>query len=237
MIIFLSELQKDHLRLLHQHSTQVLVDFCKLAIDFLNNGINQKKYCIAAEKLNVSSTTIQNLVHALTCLIVEGCKHNLLEADFKSSLAIAGFTEEQSDVLIKFYSTKKTELSQALNLLQVKDPNYQDLIWRFEVQVASRISKEEVRPTILMDFVLSMPKPFGKNQDDKKNNQPTYKHYQKTTNMSIPSAKTARQCQHCIQHILLQCNLSNLMHLTNKLDLALKESKTQHVRKVQRALQ
>ncbi|XP_048005962.1 COMM domain-containing protein 2-like [Leguminivora glycinivorella] len=236
MIIFLSELQKDHLRLLHQHSTQVLVDFCKLAIDFLNNGINQKKYSIAAEKLNVSSTAIQNLVHALTSLIVEGCKHNLLETDFKSSLAIAGFTEEQSEVLMKFYSTKKTELSEALNLLQIKDPSYQDLIWRFEIQVASRISNEEVRPTILIDFVLSMPKPFGKTQADKKNNEDTYNVYQ-TTNMPIQSAKTARQCQHTIQHILLQCNLSNLVHLANKLDIALKESKTQHVRKVQRALQ
>lgn len=59
----------------------------------------------------------------------------LSEPNFQSSLALAGFTEDKQKVLIKLYNTKKAEISAALNLLQQKDPSYQDLTWRFEIQV------------------------------------------------------------------------------------------------------
>lgn len=238
MIIFLSELQKEHLNLLHQHSTQVLVDFCKLTIDYLNNGMNEKKCAIAAEKLDVLVSVVQNLIHALAYLIVEGCKHNLSEPNFRSSLALAGFSEEQQQVLVKLHNAKKAEISGAINLLQQKDPSYQDLTWRFEVQVASKNSQEEIKPMVVMDFVLTTPKNFGQSEDfahitsKQKNSLPR----SSSIVSSIQDAKTASQCQHIINHILLQSDLPNLVHLTNRLEEALKESKSQHIRKVQRAL-
>ncbi|XP_047539143.1 COMM domain-containing protein 2-like [Vanessa atalanta] len=238
MIIFLSELQKEHLNLLHQHSTQVLVDFCKLTIDYLNNGMNEKKYGIAAEKLDVPVNVVQNLIYALAYLIVEGCKHNLSEPNFRSSLAIAGFSQEQQQILVKLYNAKKRELSEALNLLQQKDPSYQDLTWRFEVQVASKSSMDEVKPMVAMDFVLSSPKNFSQSEEEFRHE--TLKQKSGLSSMKIVSsvqdAKTASQCQHVINHVLLQSDLPNLVHLTNRLEEALKESKSQHVRKVQRAL-
>lgn len=59
----------------------------------------------------------------------------LSESNFKSSLAIIGFSHEQQLVVLRLYDTKKEEISKALNLLQQKDPSFQDLTWRFEVQV------------------------------------------------------------------------------------------------------
>ncbi|XP_022823637.1 COMM domain-containing protein 2-like [Spodoptera litura] len=240
MIIFLSELQKEHLSLLNQHSVQVLIDFCKLALDFLNNGANQKKYSIAAEKLDVSLTAVQNLVHALVYLIVEACRLNLTDADLKSSLAIAGFSVEQQEVLVKLYNTKKAELSDALNLLQQKDPSYQDLSWRFEIQVASKNCEQEIKPMIAMDFMTMKPKNFGQFGDHKERIEYEKGHEKslnnKQINSSIQDAKAASHCQNAVNHILLQCDLPNLLHLTNKLEQALKESKSQHVRKVQRSI-
>ncbi|CAH2263053.1 COMM domain-containing protein 2-like [Pararge aegeria] len=238
MIIFLSELQKEHLHLLHQHSTQVLVDFCKLTIDYLCNGMNQKKCAIAAEKLDISALVVQNLLHALAYLIVEACKHNLSETNFVSSLAIAGFSEDKQKVLLKLYNTKKGEISAALNLLQQKDPSYQDLSWRFEIQIASKMSHEEIVPMIAMDFVLTTPKNYGQYEKDYTQTSP--KHINSVSkiniNSSIQDAKASSQCQQVINHVLLQSDMPNLLHLTNKLDEALKESKSQHVRKVQRSL-
>ncbi|CAH2068609.1 unnamed protein product, partial [Iphiclides podalirius] len=165
MIIFLSELQKNHLHLLHNHTPQVLVDFCKLTIDYLNNGINKNKFTIAAEKLDTPVENIQNLIQALAYLIVEGCKHNLSELDFKSSLAIAGFSNDQQQVLVKLFTTKKREISSALNILQQQDYGYEDLTWRFEIQMASRRCKHIIKPMITLDFVITIPKDYG--QEDK----------------------------------------------------------------------
>ncbi|XP_050354014.1 COMM domain-containing protein 2-like [Nymphalis io] len=238
MIIFLSELQKEHLNLLHQHSTQVLVDFCKLTIDYLNNGVNEKKCTVAAEKLDVPVVVVKNLIYALAYLIVEGCKHNLSEPNFRSSLAIAGFSQDQQHILVKLYNAKRKELSEALNLLQQKDASYQDLTWRFEVQVASKNSLEEIKPMVAMDFVLSRPKNFGQTEEDFRHTTLGQKNYLSPMKIisSVQDAKTASQCQHVIKHVLLQCDLPNLVHLTNRLEEAVKESKSQHIRKVQRAL-
>ncbi|XP_004928486.1 COMM domain-containing protein 2-like [Bombyx mandarina] len=235
MIIFLTELQKDHLKLLHEHSVQVLIDFCKLAVEYINKGANSNKYGIAAEKLKVPLATIRNLVQALVYLILEGSKHNLSESDFRSSLALAGFSNDQQDVMSKLYNTKKKELYEALQLLQRNDPKYIDFAWRFEVQIASRNSNEGIKPVVTMDFVTMRPKSFALHEKETIINRK-----QKATNYivdaTVQEAKAAIQCQNNVNHTLLQCDIPNLIHLTNKLDQALKESKSQHVRKVQRSL-
>lgn len=164
MLLSLRNDHKEHLSLLISQSTQVVVDFCKLSIDFLHNGPNNKLYKSAAHKLEVETEVVQNCVHGLVNLLLLSCKHKLSEADFRDSVLTLGFNNEQQIVLNEFYKTKSAEIESALEKLAVKEDHYMNLEWRFEVQVASRSLPHQVTPLIALDLSLQ-----SQNQNESRN--------------------------------------------------------------------
>lgn len=52
-------------------------DFCKLAVDFLQNGPNTKRYNIAAQKLEVEPEVVTNCVYGLVNLLLIACKNKV----------------------------------------------------------------------------------------------------------------------------------------------------------------
>ncbi|XP_060518823.1 COMM domain-containing protein 2-like isoform X1 [Cylas formicarius] len=226
MLLSLSNEHKEHLQLLINQPERVILDFCKLAGEFLQNGINQKKYLTAAQKLDVGIDTIQNCIFGIINLLLLGCKNEvgynffkhlfiqvqifpsnvvpktrLSEQDFRDSILSLGFTEEIQAVLSKFYQAKQHEIKE-LSRYKINEPHYHDLQWRFEVQLSSRCLRNQITPLITMDLIL----------------------------------KTQSDDSQQITHNLLQTDPTNLVHLCNELENALVESKSLHSRKIQRAL-
>ncbi|KAJ8960794.1 hypothetical protein NQ318_020090 [Aromia moschata] len=159
MLVSLRSDHKEHLELLTKQPIQVVVDFCKLAIDFIQNGPNLKRYTTAAQKLNVEVDVVQNCIYGLINLLRVSCKHKLSEADFRDSVLTLGFSEEQQTVLSKFYQTKQNEVHQ-LNRRSINEPHYDDLKWRFEIQVASRALLQQATPLIAMELQLKTRKDY-----------------------------------------------------------------------------
>ncbi|XP_060518826.1 COMM domain-containing protein 2-like isoform X2 [Cylas formicarius] len=153
MLLSLSNEHKEHLQLLINQPERVILDFCKLAGEFLQNGINQKKYLTAAQKLDVGIDTIQNCIFGIINLLLLGCKNELSEQDFRDSILSLGFTEEIQAVLSKFYQAKQHEIKE-LSRYKINEPHYHDLQWRFEVQLSSRCLRNQITPLITMDLIL-----------------------------------------------------------------------------------
>ncbi|CAG9825581.1 unnamed protein product [Phaedon cochleariae] len=134
MLISLRSDHKLHLQILMLQPIQVIIDFCKLAMDFLQNGPNMKRYHTAAQKLEVEVEIVQNCVYGLINLLLMSSQHKLSDADFRDSVLTLGFSQEQQSILSKFYESKQKEI-QELMKVPVNEPHYDNLKWRFEAQV------------------------------------------------------------------------------------------------------
>jgi len=204
MLLSLRDDQKQHLTILISQPTNVLQDFCKLALDFLQKGPTPKLYQTAAQKLNVQPEIIRNAIEGLVNFIVESSRHQLSDLDFRDSVLTLGFSEEHQQILEVFYKGKKQEIHDALARLTLDLPHYQDLEWRFEVQLASRALHHQVTPLITMNLTLE-------------------------TKTALASGSTSRK------NVVLQTDPTNLVHVTQVLEEALRGSRSQHSRQIQRS--
>lgn len=116
MLLPLKSNEKEDLTLLFTQPVDVLVDFCKLAIDFIHNGLNIKLYSTAASKLGVEEKTIENCILALVQILILSCKHKISDEDLKESLLNLEFKEEQTIVLVKFYNSRKKDIVSILEV-------------------------------------------------------------------------------------------------------------------------
>ncbi|XP_076631956.1 COMM domain-containing protein 2-like [Colletes latitarsis] len=201
MLLSLKPDHKKHVLLLMDYTPQVLQDFCKLALDYLQKGPNVKLYNAAAQKLEVEVDVIKHSVEGLVNLLLESCRYKLSSEDFRDSVIALGFSEDQETILSKLYNTKKDEISNILATIGFKFPEYHDMEWRFEVQLASRSLLKQIDPLLTLDLSI-------KNSDENEN----------------------------VEHVLLQTDLVNLLHMVHELEEALKEGHSQHTCRLSRAI-
>lgn len=154
MLLVLSDDQKEHLALLSNVDEEIAKEFCRIAVDFIKNGVNMKKYHTAAQKLSLEARLIRESVEAIMHILSECAKLEINEVDFKDSVLAVGLSQELNDCLLEFYLDNRDEIRGILDDMSLVLPHYDDLEWRFDVQLASRSLSYQTVPKIMMKFHL-----------------------------------------------------------------------------------
>ena len=203
--------QDNHLKFVVNQPDEVLIEFCRIAIDYISNGVNEKKYQIAAKKLETSFETIKSTIEALVCLLIDCTKVHVKQSDLEESLKTLNFTDSQVSILWQFISSKRLLVQNILKLSNVADLRFRDLEWRLEARIASRAIESQAVPIITMKLHL----------DTETVNAHKETLQAKETEMPITR-----------KEVLLQTDPTNLSHIIQVLEQALIDSKTHRVRNI-----
>ncbi|XP_055547117.1 COMM domain-containing protein 2 [Wyeomyia smithii] len=209
--------QDKHLKFALDQPEEVLVEFCKLAIEYISNGINEKKCTIAAKKLETTFDTIKSCIEALVCLLIDCTKMHISEQDFQT-LKTIDFTESQIDILWQFVSSKRKLVENILKNSPDSELHFRDLEWRLEAKVASRVLHQQATPIIAMK--LHLDSEVVNEHKEKLSQEPN----------GTGDLSTRRE-------ILLQTDPTSLVHLIQVLEQALIDSKTHRVRNFVKSFQ
>uniref|UniRef100_A0A8D8H8A1 COMM domain-containing protein 2 n=1 Tax=Culex pipiens TaxID=7175 RepID=A0A8D8H8A1_CULPI len=208
--------QDKHLKFVLNQPEEVLIEFCKLAIDYINNGINEKKCTAASKNLETTFDTVKSCVEALVCLLIDCTKLHITEEDFRS-LGTLNFSPEQIAILWQFVSSKRTLVETILKQSADNELHFRDLEWRLEAKVASRALHRQTTPVIAMKLHLD--------------SEVVNEHKEKLDQESTVAAGETRK------EVLLQTDPTSLVHLIQVLEQALIDSKTHRVRNFVKSFQ
>ncbi|EAT40957.1 AAEL007357-PA [Aedes aegypti] len=209
--------QDKHLKFVLDQSEEVLIEFCKLAIEYINSGINEKKCSIAAKKLDTTFETIKTCVEALVCLLIDSSKLHITEEEFLTLRSLQ-FTDGQIAILWQFVSSKRSLVENILKHSSDSELHFRDLEWRLEAKVASRSMVKQATPIIAMKLHLD--------------SEVVNEHKEKLQSSDGEPSK-----QNTRKEVLLQTDPTSLVHLIQVLEQALIDSKTHRVRNFVKSFQ
>lgn len=151
MLLILSQEQKEHLKFLTTLDLEVILEFVRISLDFIRKGPpNTKIFQAAAQKLGVDVQTIKNGINGLMHLFTECSRLTIGEIDFQDSVMTLGFSEEVNKALLDVYLENRKEIRDILVEMAVALPQYHNLEWRFDVELASRSLHHQTNPLVLM---------------------------------------------------------------------------------------
>ncbi|XP_033759370.1 COMM domain-containing protein 2-like isoform X1 [Pecten maximus] len=148
MLLIFDDNHKEHLSFLTDTEIDVVREFCKISMEFIRKGSNRKIYQGAAQKLKVDAETIQHGVEGLMYLLTESSKLMLNEIDFQDSILTLGFSDDMRQTLLELYLQNRREIRAIMSEMSMELPHYQNLEWRFDVQLASRSLRRQTTPLV-----------------------------------------------------------------------------------------
>lgn len=230
--------QREHLKILRDKSCDNIVDLCKLAIDYLNNGPNEKKLNVVAKKMNISMNIIKSTIEALICLLIDTTEKNINENDFELIIKqTLGLTIEIISILWQFIISKKLFVKNILKCINIKRYRYRDLIWRFEGKISSRCYMNSSIPIITIKLYLDSKELIenrsilsiapDNNTNNSNNTNLMTKNEDNDDNENINNTK---------YDVLIEIDPNNLIYLINVLEQALLESRNYRIGNITKTL-
>ncbi|KAH8255023.1 hypothetical protein KR032_006096 [Drosophila birchii] len=230
----LSQKQRDHLTLtLLQRPASDVVDLCKSAFDYLINGPNPSRYDAMAQKYSETSSpeALQQAVEALISLLISvTTRVSVGSSSHMQSVLLQTFPELSSDVLEvleQFVTSKRNFVEGMIKSANIRAYRLVNLNWRLEVRTASRSLLDQCTVCIVMKLYLHT-------EPKNENRELLSVDLSERTEQEI---KTMEEDE--IRHrkdVLVQTDVSSLLHMIKTLEDALAESKTRRVRNIINAI-
>ncbi|KAG7155911.1 COMM domain-containing protein 2-like [Homarus americanus] len=215
MPLTISEDHRHQLSLLITQETQVVKEFCRLATQFLKQGVNPRIFGSAANKLGVQPLQVEDAIRALVFLLSHCTQAAASKMEFQDITTSLGFTKDAVKVLTDAYTDNETDIKEYLKTMGVQTPHYRNLEWRFDILVGSRTLTHIAEPLVTLQLSLD---------------ENTARSFQ-----AGESGTGIEERSECVK-LLLQTDPNNLVHMTNVLEEALHEARTHHSRRIHRHL-
>ncbi|KAH8349176.1 hypothetical protein KR084_011973 [Drosophila pseudotakahashii] len=223
----LTQQQRDHLSLLQAPASDV-VELCKSAFDYLINGPNPDRYEALAKKYSVSEgpEAVQQAVEALISLLISvttrvGSSTVNMQAILRQTFPDLG--EDVLEILEQFVTSKRNFVEGSIKSANIRAYRLVNLDWRLEVRTASRSLLEQCQVVVTMKLYLHT-EPKNENREL----------------LAVDASGRSEQELKAMQEderlhrkdLLVQTDVSSLVHMIKTLEDALAESKTRRIRNI-----
>ncbi|KAH8314994.1 hypothetical protein KR059_000266 [Drosophila kikkawai] len=224
----LSQQQRDHLTLLQRPASDV-VELCKLAFDYLINGPNPSRYETMAKKYieSCSPEAVQRAVEALISLLISvTTRVSVNTSAHMQSVLRQTFPELSSDVLEvleQFVTSKRNFVEGSIKSANIRAYRLVNLNWRLEVRTASRSLLDQCTVCIVMKLYL---------HTEPKNENRELLSVDLSDRSEQELATMEEDGRRHRKDVIVQTDISSLVHMIKTLEDALAESKTRRVRNI-----
>lgn len=220
MLLNLKKDQRRHLELLCHWSSDGVVELCKSAFEYLTFGPNNQLYQHLAEKYSTDTDVIQQAVEALIALLINVTKGNASDLDLQRLQQEEGYSNDVMQVLTQFVSSKRHFIEGSIKSANIRAYRLVNIEWRLEVRLATRSLLRQSSIRVAMKLYLHT-EPKNENRDLLEDGGGQVIHSDERSNR---------------KDLLVQTDLSSLVHMIKVLEIALYESKSRRIRNIVSAI-
>ncbi|XP_039961170.1 COMM domain-containing protein 2 [Bactrocera tryoni] len=215
MLLNLKTDQRRHLELLRHRGSEDVVELCKAAFEYLSLGPNTQRYQYLAEKYSTDTGVVQKAVEALIALLINATKGNASESDLQCLQQEEGYSNDVMQVLSQFVSSKRHFIEGSIKTANIRAYRLVNIEWRLEVRLATRSLLRQSSIRVTMKLYLHT-EPKNENRD-----------LLEDGDQAIHSDERRNR-----KDLLVQTDLSSLVHMIQVLETALYESKSRRIRNI-----